>query len=36
MRLIDKDEARRRVVAFATGLHSEVLLASAGIAYSSR
>lgn len=25
MRLIDVDEARRRIIAFATGLHSEVL-----------
>ena len=24
-RLIDSDEARRRIIAFATGLHSEVL-----------
>ena len=24
-RLIDADEARRRIIAFATGLHSEVL-----------
>ena len=25
-RLIDEEEARRRIIAFATGLHSEVLL----------
>ena len=25
MKLIDADEARRRIIAFATGLHSEVL-----------